>query len=201
MRRAFGVLESILALSLFSLVILLCSQTLLQVQKDLKFYRDDAHARQILSNASSYIQKKLAYGFVTSVQAAQIELYEISHEFFLDSYHPQLEKCGENKILWNQNPKFLANFSPMLEMIAVLERQGDFLLLEKGLKCGAVIPVSKKIRISLQGNGDLSVNGEILAQSIRLFEFQVREKFYFLKICSKLCETAIFPKSEIFYAF
>lgn len=201
MKNAFGILESLVALALFSLVILLCSKTLLQIQKDLKIYKDYVQMRSTLSNAISLIQKRLAYSFVDSSAADELVLYEISKEFFSNSYHPAIQKCGVSKIVWKQNPKFFANFSPMFEIVPVVGRQGDFLLLERELKCGALIPINQKIRFKLQENGDLYFNGEILVQRIRLFEFKEQSNLYHLQICSEFCESAIFPKSEIFYAF
>lgn len=203
MSKAFSLLESLVALALFSLVILICSQVLMQTQKDIKIYKDQEYKQQILHNAINYLQKKLRYSLIVSIDSSYSDfvIYEIDDYFFSPLFDPWIKDCKTEKIPWRGMPKFLANFSSQLDLISVIAYETNAVVLERKIQCGIAIPIRDRLQIRLTENGDLLVGKRILMQGVKIFQFLEKAKFYSLKICSSFCQSAIFPKNEILYVF
>lgn len=198
MRRAFGFLEALIGLIVFSLVILVCSQTLLHVHKDLKVY-DENHQTELL-NTALYLKRVFQYAFINQIDSKEVDFFQINRSIFLSpDFDPINKKCNTQKIFKQEDIRFVATFSPF-EIIAVVGGDERFLFLERELKCGITIPIEGRHKITWRDQ-KLLLDQHLLLEGIREFVMRDQGKFYEIKICKSTCIYQEIPKSEIVYEF
>lgn len=201
MRRAFGILESLFALVVFSIVILVCSQTLLQVHQDLRIYKQIQSEETELSNAVLYLQKIIQNSIITHVSPTQIEYFEINQAIFLSSsFLPWIERCDSNRVPKQGESKYVAMFDHSFEIARVLGEESGWLILDRKAKCSIGIPLKEKHQIFLSGEV-LYVDERILLDGVKNVRFQRQGQNYQIKICQSFCvEKEIFGR-EIVHEF
>lgn len=200
MRSAFGILESFVALIVFSVVILVCSQTLLAMQKELKIFKEHQRKQNALFNAMLYLENQLRYGFISKISSQGVEYFEIHRHFFF-SFDPYLKQCNSNRIEKIADTQFIAFFSPSLQIARVIGQDQQGMVLDRKAECGVMIPLRAKRRIFLDQNKKLYIDANLLLEGVNEFVFKQESQEFEIKLCLDSCLTHRFPKLEIFYAF
>lgn len=201
MRSAFGLLESLVALVVFSVVILVCSQTLLEIHQDMKILKASQKSRDDLAHAIFYLENQLRYAFISSISPQGVEYYEIHRDFFFSHFDPHLEKCDSNRIKKINDAQFVAFFSPSFQIARVLREDQSEMILDRKAECGAMIPIKKKKRILLASNKVLYVDSYPLLSEVNEFDLKQEGQEFEIKLCSDSCLIYQFFQGEIFYVF
>ncbi|MCE3047057.1 hypothetical protein [Helicobacter kayseriensis] len=202
MRRAFGILESLFALMVFSLLILVCSKLMLQIQKDLHVYDEMQRSRSSLANAIAYLQKALQYAIIESSSKDQITYYEVNRlVFFSSSFSPAYDFCDSERIpRWGDIKYFGLFSSDSVKIARVIREEKQWLILDQKVGCRIAVPLGEKRRVVLRGDG-LYVDQEILLEGVKKFEFSRQGDKYKIQICQVFCMSKEFLQNEIVYEF
>lgn len=202
MRSAFGLLESLVALMVFSVVILVCSQTLLQIQKDMKLIKDRQSMQNALFYTATYVQNQLRYALISSISPSEIRYFEVNGDlFFAPDFSPSLDRCNSHRIPKLGSSKFVAFFSPSPEIASVLREDKHEMILDRQAKCGAMIPLLDQRRIFLSQDQTLYLDRFPLLHGVRRFEFKQEGEGFRMEICLDSCLSYGFRQDELFYAF
>lgn len=202
MRRAFGILESLFALSIFSLLILMCSKLMLQVQKDLHAYEEMQRKKSDLLNTTMYLQKALQYAIIKSISKEQIRYYEINRTvFFSPSFSPAYEPCDSERIPKWGNIKYFGIFSlDSVEIAKVIKEEKQWLVVDQKVRCRVVIPLGEERQIILKEDR-LYIDQEILLEGVKKFELSRQKDKYKIQICQSFCISKEFLQNKIVYEF
>lgn len=202
MRSAFSLLESLLALIVFSVVILVCSQTLLAIQTELKRSKEHQRKETALFNTMLYLENQLRYALILRISSQEVQYYQIHHNlFFSHSFDPYNQKCNSNRIKAIKDVQFLAFFSPFLQIAQVIKKDQQEMILDRKAECGAMIPLKQKKTIFLASNQTLYLDSFPLLKGVREFDLKQKGQEIQIRLCFDSCLTYVFLQNEIFYAF
>lgn len=187
MRRGFALLEVLVALVVFSILILGSSKILLELTKS-KIAYSKFQLRQLeVQNAILIIKKYLKYSPSIIYSPNTITFYPLNLSYFFSpTFSPLPTQCKGERIKFYPS-SFVYSVSDK-KVVKVLENQGGEMRLERSVSCGLFYPLSPQITLSLSPQGELKLNEEILLKDVKVFEVQ--------ESAIKLCDCQI-SKEEI----
>lgn len=183
-------------------MILVCSQTLLTIQTDLKIFKESQRKQNTLLNTMLYLENQFRYAFFSKISSQEIEYFEIHREFlFSANFDPSSEKCNSNRIKKIKDSSFVVFFSPSLEIAQVIGEEGNNMILDRKAECGAMIPIKAKRKLFLGQDQVLYFDSYPLIEGLKQFEVKQYGQELEIKLCFDFCLTHLIPQNEIFYAF
>ncbi|WP_156923059.1 hypothetical protein [Helicobacter pametensis] len=190
-------MEALFALIVFAVVVVTCSQTLLQIHKDSKVYQEAHIANAQLSSAVFYLQRLIQNSLLSKLSPDLIELFEINRDLFLkDTFRAILKTCQSNRISKLGDTSYVGMFSEKLEIAKVLGREGDELILDRKAQCGVIVPLREKRQIVFTG-GKVYLDRWVLLDGVREFEISQTNGIYQIRICTSVCLVRQFLHHEV----
>lgn len=197
MRKAFVLLEAILALMIFSVVILVCSQIFLEVSKDKRVYQQYEFSTNAINNAVLKLSKLLNYGINVRFDNNRLSFYIPKMEIFFSSGVVIPKSCDGN-IWYLSAPLPLISHIFSSQGIAKVARQDrQSLTLDSSIECQWLIPL-EPIEILYSANQSLLLNQQVLLPNVSKFEFKDEGRFYKVVLCQEVCQTHYIPKGGFY---
>lgn len=192
MRRAFALLELLLALIIFSILIISSSKILLSLTKDRIAYSKNQMREIEIQNTLLLLSKYLKYSFITSISSTSLTLYPLDlSSYFSPTFSPIPKSCNGAEIEF-VNADFI--YSKLdSSIIKVVSKRGAILELERAIQCDILYPLSSPIKLSLSPQNELLLNSIPLLKDVKKLEFHKEERGIKVVLCE--CEMLI-PWSE-----
>lgn len=192
MRRAFALLELLLALIVFSILLISSSKILLSLTKDRIAYSKNQMREIEIQNTLLLLSKYLKYSFVSSISSTSLTLYPLNlSSYFSPTFSPIPKSCNGAEIEF-VNADFI--YSKLdNSIIKVVSKRGAILELERAIQCDILYPLSSPIKLSLSSQNELLLNSTPLLKEVKKLEFYKEERGIKVVLCE--CEMFI-PWSE-----
>lgn len=192
MRRAFALLELLLALIIFSILIISSSKILLSLTKDRIAYSKNQMREIEIQNALLLLSKHLKYSFITSISPTSLTLYPLNLSiYFSPTFSPIPKSCNGAEIEFVNSDFIYSKLDSSI--IKVVSKRGAILELERAIQCDILYPLSSPIKLSLSPQNELLLNSTPLLKEVKKLEFHKEERG--IKVV--LCECEMFmPWSE-----
>lgn len=192
MRRAFALLEVLLALILFSILIIASSKILLSLSKDNLAYSKHQMRQIEIQNTLLQLCKYLKYSFITSISNSSLTLYPLNLPLYFSKNFSAIPKSCNDKTIEFANTEFIYSKTEGA-IVKVLSSKGGMLELERAVQCGVLYPLLFPLRFSLSPQNELLLNSTILLKNVKRLQFFKESK----GVRVILCECEIFvPWSE-----
>lgn len=171
MRRGFALLEVLVALVVFSILILGSSKILLELTKS-KIAYSKFQLRQLeVQNAILIIKNYLKYSPSITYSPNAITFYPLNLSiFFSPAFSPLPTQCEGERIRFYPSP-YVYSVSDK-KAVKVLENQGGEMRLDQSVGCGLFYPLSPQITLYFTPQGELRLDEELLLKDVKVFEVQ-----------------------------
>lgn len=186
-------LELLLALVVFSILLISSSKILLSFTKDRIAYSKKQMREIEIQNTLLLLSKYLKYSFISSLSPTSLTLYPLNLPlYFSPSFSPIPASCNGAEIEFKDTDFIYSKLDGSI--IKVVGKKGEMLELERAVQCGILYPLSSPIKLSLSPQNELLLNSSTLLKDVKRLEFHKEERG--IKIV--LCECEIFvPWSEL----
>lgn len=192
MRRAFALLELLLALIVFSILIISSSKILLSLTKDRIAYFKNQMREIEIQNTLLLLSKYLKYSFITSASPTSLTLCPLNlSSYFSPTFSPIPKSCNGAEIEFVDSDFIYSKLDNSI--IKVVSKRGAILELERAIQCDILYPLSSPIKVSLSSQNELLLNSTPLLKEVKKLEFHKEERGIKIVLCE--CEMLI-PWSE-----
>lgn len=193
MRRAFALLELLLALIVFSILLISSSKILLSLTKDRVAYSKNQMREIEIQNTLLLLSKYLKYSFISSISPTSLTIHPLNlSAYFSPAFSPIPKSCNGVEIEFLNSDFIYSKLDSSI--IKVVSKRGEMLELEKAVQCDILYPLASAIRFSLSSKNELLLNSNVLLKDVKKLEFHKEER----GVRIILCEHEIFvPWSEL----
>lgn len=169
MNRGFVLIEVLVALVVFSFLILTSSKILLELtQHRLNFSK--FQFRQIeIQNAFFILSNHIKSSPFLSIASDSLTLYPLNLPlFYSPSFSPIPAQCNGSEIEFYPSDYIYSQLDD--KVVKVKRSEGGLLYLKEEVQCGLFFPLLSPVTFSISSQKDLLYNGEIILTNIERFE-------------------------------
>lgn len=192
MRKAFALLEVLLALSIFCVLIIASSKILLELTSNHIAYSKEQMRQIEVENALLILSKALKYSILSELTPTSLTLFPLNLSlYFSPSFSPFPKQCYTKEIEFVASDFVYSKLDHLV--LKVIGKKGNRLEFDREVQCGLFLPLHSAIKFSLSSQNSLLLNSQILLKDVKQLEFHQENKGVRIILCD--CEVFV-PWSE-----